>query len=146
MNDWLGLHRFRSFEAARVFVHRLGLKSAKEWRTYCKSGKKPTDIPSAPHTAYAKDGWSDWGDWLGTETVATSAREYRSFEEARAYVRGLGLKSDLEWREYCKSGNKPVDIPTHPHRSYAQSGWAGVPDWLGFANSGHRSAVQKRGA
>ena len=39
------------------------------------------------------------GDWLGTGTVATHLRKYRSFKEARAFVRGLGLKSQAEWRD-----------------------------------------------
>ena len=54
------------------------------------------------------------GDWLGTGTVATHLRQYRSFKEARAFVRGLGLKSEAEWRDYCKSGKKPDDIPANP--------------------------------
>ena len=44
----------------------LGLKSETEWRDYCKSGKKPADIPANPHKAYAEAGWTSWGDWLGT--------------------------------------------------------------------------------
>jgi hypothetical protein len=30
----------------------------------------------------------------------------------------LGLKSAAEWREYCKSGQKPDDIPDTPERVY----------------------------
>ena len=71
----------------------LGLKSQAEWRDYCKSGKKPDDIPANPHQIYANDGWAGMGDWLGTGTVATHLRQYRSFKEARAFVRSLGLKS-----------------------------------------------------
>ena len=41
------------------------------------------------------------GDWLGTGTIASYLREYRSFKEARAFVRSLGLKSETEWRAYC---------------------------------------------
>ena len=47
------------------------------------------------------------GDWLGTGTVARRLRQYRSFKEARAFVRSLGLKSEAEWCAYCKSGKKP---------------------------------------
>ena len=49
----------------------------------------------------------EWGDWLGTGTDRDRLREYRSFKEARAFVRGLGLKSGAEWSDYCKSGKKP---------------------------------------
>src|SRR5437867_205323 len=39
---------WRRFEEARAFVHSLGLESEFEWRAYCKSGKKPEDIPASP--------------------------------------------------------------------------------------------------
>jgi len=57
-------------------------------------------------------------------------RRYRSFKKARAFVRGLGLKSAGEWREYIKSDMKPDDIPVAPHHVYANDGWAGWSDWL----------------
>ena len=37
---------WRSFEEARKFAQSLNLKSGKEWLNYCKSGKKPKDIPN----------------------------------------------------------------------------------------------------
>ena len=56
---------------------------------------------------------------------------YRSFKNARVFVRSLGLKSVDDWREYTKSGAKPDDIPFAPHYIYAADGWAGWGDWLG---------------
>ena len=64
------------------------------------------------------------GDWLGTGTIAHRLREYRSFKKARAFVRSLGLKSQAEWRAYCKSGKKPDDIPANPNRRIRE-GWLG---------------------
>jgi hypothetical protein len=136
--DWLGtgriadqLREYRPFNEARAFVHGLGLKSVREWGDYCKSGKKPADIPAQPSNTYADAGWLGWGDWLGTGTIATYVFQYRPFNEARAFVQGLGLKSHTEWREYCKSGKKPADIPANPNRTYADAGWLGWGDWLG---------------
>jgi hypothetical protein len=136
--DWLGtgttapqLREYRSFKKARAFARNLGLKSRDEWYDYCKSGKKPADIPANPHTTYAEAGWSGMGDWLGTGTIASHLREYRSFKDARAFVRRLDLKSQTEWKEYCKSGKKPADIPARPHTTYAEAGWSGMGDWLG---------------
>ena len=116
---------------ARAFVRRLGLKSQHEWRDFVKSGRKPDDIPAAPQFAYADHGWAGYGDWLGTGTVATFLRQYRSFKKARAFVRRLGLKSHAEWRNYCKSGKKPNDIPADPNKVYGEDGWSGWGDWLG---------------
>jgi superfamily II DNA or RNA helicase len=136
ISDWLGTGKVRrgqhrSFKKARAFVRKLGLKSEAEWLEYCRSGKKPTDITTKPGRVYAKTGWIGLGDWLGTGTLATRLRQYRSFKKARAFVRELGLKSQAGWFEYCRSGKKPADIPANPHRTYGSTGWAGYGDWLG---------------
>lgn len=136
--DWLGtgtvapfLKKYRSFEEARAFTHKLHLKSGTEWRKYCKSGKKPDDISASPAKTYLGKGWSGMGDWLGTGTIAPRLREYRPFKEARAFVHKLNLKSGTEWNKYCQSGEKPIDIPSNPDNSYKSYGWLGIGDWLG---------------
>ena len=67
----------------------------------------------------------EWAIGSGLAQLPTHLRQYRSFKKARAFVRGLGLKSEAEWRDYCKSGKKPDDIPANPHRHICRSGWAG---------------------
>ena len=56
---------------------------------------------------------------------------YRPFENARRFVHKLELKGGDKWREYCKSGELPKDIPKTPHHIYKNKGWKGVDDWLG---------------
>ena len=129
--DWLGTgstpqpgtERWRPFEEARAFVHTLGLEGRRAWTEYANSTDKPTDIPAVPWTVY-RESWQNLGDWLGTGFVATREREYRPFEEAREFVRSLGLKSAREWREYSKSGEKPADIPGDPQKVYGDK-WKG---------------------
>jgi hypothetical protein len=120
---------FRPFEEARRYVHKLGIKTHLEWIDYCKSGKKPSDIPSGPEGTYKKE-WESWGDWLGTGYIALRKKEYRPFEEARSFVQGLNLKSKTEWEQYCKSGNKPPDIAFNPDKVYSNE-WQGWYRWLG---------------
>jgi superfamily II DNA or RNA helicase len=138
MGDWLGsgkiapgLRKFRSFAEARDFAHKQNLRSAKDWRDFCKSGLCPSDIPTCPNTKYANDGWTSWADWLGTTTIATNQRAYRSFKDARAFARSLGLTSANAWRAYAKSGKLPADIPAGANRTYAKKGWSSWGDWLG---------------
>jgi superfamily II DNA or RNA helicase len=142
LGDWLGtgtvathLRKYRPFKKARAFVRTLGLESEDEWHEYTNSGKMPVDIPAKPESKYARDGWIGFRDWLGTDTIASSLRQYRSFKKARSFVRSLGLKSSTEWRDYCKSGKKPGDIPAKPYRKYVEAGWAGYGDWLGQARN-----------
>ena len=139
MGDWLGsgtvsprLREYKSFEEARDFIHKLKLKGEKEWLEYCKSGQKPEDIPAAPESTYKQAGWKGTGDWLGTGTVATRLREYKSFEDARNFIHKLKLKGQKEWYDYCKTGHKPEDIPSNPDKTYKQNGWNGIEDWLGY--------------
>ena len=99
---------------------------------YCKSGQKPEDIPANTHQIYKQDGWKGMGDWLGSGTVATFLKEYKSFVEAKEFVYKLKLNNQKEWRNYCKSGHKPEDIPANPNRTYKQDGWKGFGDWLGY--------------
>jgi Integrase repeat unit len=144
--DWLGTgtiaHRdrqYRPFAEARAFVHRLGLKNQREWFAYRRSGQKPADIPGKPHSVYRTE-WSDLGDWLGTGTIAHRDRQYRPFAEARAFVHPLGLKTKDEWGAYCRSGQKPVDIPAAPQAIY-RTKWGGWGHWLGVVNQWTKVAL-----
>ena len=121
---------FRTFDEARVYAKSLGLKNVAGWQDYCKSGELPKDIPSGPHGVYRDQGWAGYGDWLGTGNVANHLKEYRPFEEALDFARSLNLRSTDQWREYCKSGDKPKDIPTDPRKVYLNKGWSGFADWL----------------
>ena len=114
------MKKFRDFESAREFVRKLGLKDAHEWRAYCKSGNRPDYIPSSPERVYNNNGWMGLGNWLGTGTPSSRNRKYRSFEDAKKFVHKLKLKSTTEWNEYCKSGNKPDDIPSAPWTVYKE--------------------------
>lgn len=136
--------KWRSFYKARSYVRKLGLNNNQEWRSYVRGelkrlGKKPDDIPSNPNFVYAEQGWAGYGDWLGNGNVSTRLRCYRSFRQARAFVRKLRLQSENEWRQYVKGGisglpKKPDDIPASPHISYQDKGWTNYGDWLGTGN------------
>jgi len=153
--DWLGtgsvaakLKVFRPFKEARAFARSLNLKNNIEWREYIKGElkvigkpKKPDDIPTSPDKTYKDKGWINWGDWLGTGEVSPHLKEYRSFKEARKFVRSLKLKSSGEWQQYAKGEfkvkgkpkklKKPDDIPKAPSVVYKDKGWINWGDWLG---------------
>lgn len=130
-NDWLGTKQYQSFENAREFAKSLNISNAKEWNELYKNGNIPADIPLSPNSVYRKSGWVSWGDWLGSKYIANQQREYRKYDLAKSYVQKLRLKSVSEWKEYCKSGKKPLDIPNNPDQFYKDDGWQGFGDWLG---------------
>jgi len=149
VGDWLGTGRvanfnkqFLSFEEARDFVRKLGLKNSKQWSEYCKGKlkmKKPDDIPSGPSGTYNGKGWISMGDWLGTDYVANSKRNYLSFQKAREIVHKMGVNSAKEWRAISKKKLIPKNIPSEPRTVYKNE-WQGWGDWLGT----FRIAEQKR--
>jgi hypothetical protein len=144
--DWLDTGRvplskdqYRSYEEACTFVRALGIRSQAEWRTYCRGelgglGPRPLDIPGAPSQVYSGLGWVSWGHFLGTNTVASARRTFRSFAAARAYVRKQGLRSNTEWRAWCAAGNRPADIPAAPDAVFRGRGWVSWRDFLGTDN------------
>ena len=130
--DVVHIGHIKHFEKAKKFVHKLNLNSSKEWARYYNSGKLPLNIPKIPREVYKNKGWISMGDWLGTNTVATYLINYRSFFLARTFVRTLELKNVREWSEYCKTGNRPDDIPANPAKVYKNKGWVSYVDWLGI--------------
>lgn len=146
--DWLGTgtiapknRRYKSFEKARSFVRALNLGGSGEWFRWSRGdwpekGKRPLDIPSAPWDVYRNKGWRSMGDWLGTGIVSPQLRLYWPFRRARAFVRALGLRSQVEWVAYAKGrlpgrDPKPDGVPVSPERVYAHRGWGGLGDWIG---------------
>ena len=141
IRDWLGVPpRYRPFEDARSYVWALGIKSQTEWSRYCKFGGCPSDIPATPHGVYKHQGWIGWGDWLGTGYVSTRKRNFWLYEDAKAFVRELGIKTKREWDKYGRSGERPTYIPGNPYYVYKDEipGWAGYGDWLGTGTIAHR--------
>jgi hypothetical protein len=125
---------WKSFTEGRALARGLGLKTWKGWMAWSKSKQRPSDIPSNPDRAYRDDGWISWNDWLGSKRVA-----WKSFTEARALVRRLGLKTQRGWKEWSKSGQRPSDIPGSPHKVYRDDGWISMPDWLGNGSTSNQA-------
>jgi len=122
----VGRANWRPFEEARVFVRKLGLETSDHYSVWAKSDLRPFDIPLAPQAVYSE--FLGWADWLGSRGKPTHL-EWRSFEEARAYVREHKLASSTEWRAWVKTQRRPVDIPVSPDHIYPEfKNWG---DWLG---------------
>ncbi len=149
MNDFLNagynrkvqrLENARDFEHAREFVRNLNLRNLKDWIKYINGelighSPKPFDIPNSPELIYKENGWTGYGDWLGTFTIAPFKRSYRSFEASREFARKLELTSSEKWISYCKGElphleTKPTDIPTNVSRKYKNEGWISYKDFL----------------
>ena len=123
---------------------KLGIPNDDKWHEYCKSGKKPHNIPSNPNGTYKGKGWISFGDWLGTGYISNKKRVYLQFTDAREYVRKLGIPTQEGWYQYCKSGKKPHNIPSNPNNVFKGKGWIDFGDWLGTQNRNYLSFTYAR--
>ena len=142
MGNWLGTNRLRNqdifylpLREAKKIVHRLGLKSRKEWFEHWATNK-PEGLPRSAAQTYADKGWLGWGDWLGTGNLRGADRTYRSFKDARKFSRGLGLEHQTAWRAFVRIHGLnlkvlPKDVPRRPDHYYRPKGWISWQDWLG---------------
>ncbi|MFK7950435.1 MAG: hypothetical protein AB8G11_22800 [Saprospiraceae bacterium] len=69
--------------------------------------------------------------------------KFLPFSEAKKIVLTLKLKSNLEWRTYCKSEKRNLKIPVHPDRTYKGKGWKNWPDWLGTNTKSNKNPLLK---
>lgn len=123
----------RSFEDAREFVRSLKLKSWDEWQEYCKSGKKPLDIPSLPNKQYKGTGWVSFPDWLGNGNIRNGRNhKFWSYAEAIAFVHPLGFKTQEDYKKFSKTAEFPITLPKSPDQYYKRvGGWTTMGNFLG---------------
>ena len=83
--------------------------------------------------------FADFTKHIGTHIWKSVGRSnWRPFEEAREYVRSLGLQSKLEYKEWCQTDLRPPDIPIAAEEIYKFKGWL---DWADFLDSENKKNV-----
>jgi len=128
--DWLGTgaiapqdREYRSYNESRKFARKLGLKHRTEWEDYCKSGKKPDDIPADIFHVYPKE-FTSMGDFLGTGIIANQVKSKNWLPtkeakiEARKIAKELGIKTREQWIEAYRAGEIPKNIPSDLSKVY----------------------------
>ncbi|CAD7960428.1 unnamed protein product [Amoebophrya sp. A120] len=62
--------------------------------------------------------------------------KFLNFEAARDYMQREwpNVKSILAWKSWCRDGDRPAFIPSHPSNIYADSGWTSFRDFVGHNN------------
>ncbi|RMG98929.1 MAG: hypothetical protein D6708_00090, partial [Candidatus Dadabacteria bacterium] len=111
-------------------VKRLGLTSQAKYDRWYREAE-PSDMPADPRKHYGADGFS----WHRVRERKAPGARWRPFDEACAFVAGLGLRSKGEWEEYLGGKRSdlpplPPDIPRRPDVAY-RGQWKGFSWWLG---------------
>jgi hypothetical protein len=102
------------------------------------------DVPEASSTSgqvsrggYTRGGTVEWDAFFGIHRKPPRDRVWRPFEDARAYVHTLGLRSFTAWRAWSRTPARPHDIPSSPNVTYRRRGWQTWGDWLGTGTVAH---------
>ena len=102
---------------------------------------KPLNIPDDPEKVY-RDLWHDWDHFLIWVEPKLEPMSYLSYKEAKRFVKKLGLRNQIEWKEYAKLSRelrkhnsriltipkgkykglpiKPVNLPSAVYEYYRQ--------------------------
>ena len=84
---------------------------------------------------YKNKGWKKkggWGDFLGTGNLSPSdkRKQMRSYEECKKFVRSLEIKTETQWREWCRNNERPIDVPYSFKPAYPNE-WVSMGEFLG---------------
>lgn len=94
---------------------------------------QPKTIPRFPYRVYTDENeWVSWNDFLGNQNKfnAKIGTRWRPFAEANKWALGLGIKTQAQWFDFCKTDGKlPADIPARPDLVYEI--WRSWNHWLG---------------
>ena len=114
---------YMSFQEAKSLVMKLGIKSRIDFVNKRKVGIIPPNIPSDPQRVYTE--WISWDYFLRDEN-----KEWLSFDDAKAFVHSLKIKSMKDF--FLKKDKKivPINIPTRPDIIY-KAEWKGWYVFLG---------------
>jgi len=107
----------------------LGLKNQSDWNNFINSTERPYNLPYKPERVYKNEGWIGLRDFIGSNPGWDG--KFRSFIQAREYVRGLKIENQKAWLNFVKTKEKPLDIPSTPEKAYKTKGWIDLGDWLG---------------
>jgi hypothetical protein len=63
---------------------------------------------------------------------------WRTWQDARVFVRGMGSRGRRGWHAWAKTADKPADCSANPEDSYQDKGWVNWGDWLATATVARR--------
>ena len=125
--------RFISYDDCKKWFIKNKINGQSDWNKWKKVNIRPEYIPSNPDKEYIKTNeWTSWGKFTESGNVANGYIEYLPFKKARKFVHSLNIKSEYEWRKYCKSGKKPKNVPSNPWaiKAYSKE-FISRNDWFG---------------
>lgn len=117
--------KYLPYNESLKMVKSWGLKSQKEWYSYCKENKIPKNVPKTPNKEY-KDEWVSWNEWLGHNI--TTNKKFISYEKAKDILRRKNIQSMQEYYDFIIT--EKIDfLPIQPSTYYG-SEYKSISDFL----------------
>ena len=122
-----------SFQKAKTFIQKQGLKNRTEFEKWNKSGKRPKNFPSRPDRAY-KGKWTNWPDFLRVRNISSHKKKWMNFQDAKTFIQKHKFKSTIQFQKWSKSEQRPKNFPSRPDQTYKNE-WTNWGDFLGTENT-----------
>jgi superfamily II DNA or RNA helicase len=112
--DKIAMINWRSYEEAKKYARLHQIKSQNEWFIHTKSKNFPRDIRTNPRQ-YKE--FLSMGEFLSTGRL--HKKIFRSYKQAKKFIRTLKLKSVRDYNKFNKKNRLPEDIRVNP-RDYKE--------------------------
>jgi superfamily II DNA or RNA helicase len=111
------------------------------YQKWSASDKRPNYIPGSPEKFYKNNGFTSWVNVFDAKPYGKQ-KAFMSFDDAKTFVQKLSLKSQKEWLEWKRAGNRPEDLPCDPQTTYKKQ-WISWGDFLGTNTISSRDLASK---
>lgn len=111
-----------SYDEVKKVVHEDKINTKGAYVEAFKLHKLPPGTPADPESYFKEfEGW---------DLFLAPKNRFISFDKAKAFIKPYKLTSSYQWRNFCREGRKPGNIPVLPDRDYSEfSTWA---NFLGY--------------
>ena len=146
LNNKIKIHNFKrigplnflKFEEAKLYVREKKIKTAQHYRELYKKGELDPDLPAAPKVMYADEGYTTWGDFLGTGSY--SKRTTLTYKDFVKKVRELGIKTGKEYFNLSIEFKIQNGLPSNPQKTYNISDLS----WGEILGTGYKATFKRK--
>jgi len=117
-----------TYEEFKQYIREHKIDTKQKFNKFVRENSERPNLPKAPDRFYKQ--WEGWDFFLAPNA------KYWPYETAKRFVHKFRLKSSVQWKEFCRNGKRPPEIPALPHRDYKEFvSWA---DFLGYEEQAKR--------
>jgi predicted helicase len=119
---------FLSYNIAKKYAQTQNLKGQNDWYNFVKKRSFPKNMRKNP-VAYKE--FISWGDFLGTNYVASKNRKYKTYKQLKKFLRSKNIKSRNDWVSYYNKNKKKLFNLPYSIETVYKKNWEGWGVLLG---------------